>query len=166
MSKDKILLLDVDGVICPMGRPPEHEELLTIKAGWNRGYIRKDVASWLEAVARDYNIRWFTSWLGEANGINVMLKISSFPVVDVNAFNFNSELWQKWGAIKQFCKENRDVGIVVVDDDVPEDEKIREFNEEKPSNLRLFKPKDPMVGLSGAEMKQISKMMKCENGGA
>lgn len=157
MGRKKHILMDIDGVLCPFGQAEGEGEVYRIKAGWNSGYIRRDVALWLKNLERNHTVVWFTTWLSEANKINKMLGIAEFEVIDVNSHNFHGELWQKWGSLLKFCDDNKEDLVIVVDDDAPDDSKIRLMDKIKPSNLFIFKVKDPMRGLSYEEMQAIKE---------
>ena len=154
-----ILLLDVDGVICPIGSSLKAEKVIRVKSGWNSGYIKNGVVHWLKEISDKYQVIWFTSWLEDANKINELINIKKFRVIDVLNNQNNTRIWNKWGVLEALCNKNIDYQFIVIDDEAPEESDLEKCGVVKPSNLTLFKINNQMSGLCESDMKLLEKKL-------
>ena len=150
----KTLLLDIDGVICPLGLLLKSENYIKVSGGWNKGYIREKVVEWIRDIQQEFDVIWCSSWESETENITEKLGIKPFPYLGVNSGR-HSYHWYKLDEIEKNCVENPKREIICVDDAVDEQALL---NFEIPENLKFFKPANPLTGLSNTEMTDLSGM--------
>lgn len=145
-----MLLLDVDGVLCPF----EGSVPLTRRVG-PEGYRRVDLAGaheeylWisdsnaqhLRRLSRTFDIVWATGWSHNANRVIAPLhQLDELPVVELE---FSGEPTWKLPSIRAYVGEDRPV--VWVDDDLGEDARRWAQSRRGPTLLVTC---EPHVGLT------------------
>lgn len=147
----KVLLLDIDGVISPLGKLAEDESYVKITGGWNKAYLRIGVIEWIKLAQEKYELVWGSSWGNESRFITDSLNLTQAPYIQVinGKCNYN---WNKLDAIEQFCEQNPDKKIICVDDAATA-KSLEGFK--IPENITFIVPKNPLQGLSDDEMKML-----------
>lgn len=112
-----LLLLDVDGVLQPVGRsvPPGFQRLDGDHA---QVVLRLEHGTWLRDLAERFDLVWATTWAAAANpAIGVPLGLPPLPHVDLGILPRHGT--RKLGAVRDHVGDTRSVAWV--DDELYED---------------------------------------------
>jgi hypothetical protein len=111
-----LLLLDVDGVLFPMGGRADASQLPV--PGHEHLRYGVETAARLARLARDFRLVWATSWEHEANA--VVAPLFGLPPLPVIAFGDEARLGESWKlpAIRAFVGDRP---FAYVDDDIGRD---------------------------------------------
>ncbi len=147
--KKKIILLDIDGVLSPLGAI---DGLVTkINMDWAYLSIPDSLLSLLIKISK-HDVRWISTWGDLSNKINKKIEINVFPIVDIE--NNKSILWLKDVELIKFCKRNKRKDILIIDDEVHPDSEL--FNLR---NVTIVKP-NYLTGINTKEEADIRKWIK------
>lgn len=81
MAAEKILFLDIDGVLSPLGRVDD--PAFVIDHTWGKWILPEENIRFLYRVSSlgDLDVVWVSSWAEESNELNDFLGIEHFPVL-------------------------------------------------------------------------------------
>ena len=100
-----LLLLDVDGVLCPMGAGDGGDMVECSGADGGIRYARALPAR-LATLAKAFTLVWATSWGQEANDVLCpVFGLPPLPVIDFGELNFRVGQTYKLRAVRQFVRQ-------------------------------------------------------------
>ena len=167
-------LLDIDGVINPVGRKPPtniHKEWLeerVVAAGTGREFpikIAVPVIEFINEVHADdlVDIIWHTTWQHGANDISRIFGLPEFPVLDAPEFaawsHRTAQGWWKTPAVQRHL-DSTTAPTLWTDDDLD-----MGWHEEmsSPHGLTVIAP-DQYTGFTKKHLDQIENFLLHENG--
>ena len=148
--KNKIILMDIDGVIAPISRIDE--PFTTVTTPWSTFIIPNKILPFLSEIINKKGFYWSSSWGDLSNCIN-----SEFDIRDSQFLTFDdndSNMWLKEKTLVNFCNKNKKAHILIVDDELPSDSELHTL-----SNVEIITP-DPSFGLTKIECDKIEKWLK------
>lgn len=141
-----LLLLDVDGVICPMG-PGCGEELLEYQGPNYPVWFSAGTPRRLQGLAEVFTLVWATKWEGEANRLLApALGLPPLAFIRFPSSRGRPGRSHKLGAVKAFVQARP---FAWLDDEVGDD--MVSWAEERPTPT-LIRPIDPRVGLNNGDV--------------
>lgn len=145
---NKIILLDIDGVIAPIGHVEQDNILVNIH--WAHLVIPLDIIDFINEIPDEVKIVWASTWedLSLIVSENCNFNIQQFITFKRKRENE----WMKIKAIEEFVNANKKSEILFIDDDLSEDNGTLSSMK----NLTLLRP-DSNVGLSNADKKFIEE---------
>lgn len=144
---DKLILVDVDGVLNP-GRPsPDHETFqFQVAQGSFRVYLNPAQGQWLIDLAAetDAQLVWCTMWEHHAaNLIAPVLGLPEMPFVKIERFKLSS--WVSHDKAFSALNYAKDAKFAYFDDEYDIGECMDNFSEEGHNGLHVYV--DPVDGL-------------------
>ena len=150
----KLLLVDLDGCVAPMGAVPEENAPLIIAGDWATWQVSLNVQLWLESLPLDVEVRWASAWESYIEPVNAALG------TDFDHLEFESDSpsfeWFKLQTVRAIVESGKYSTIVWVDDDL---EESSEALAGKHSELHLVRP-DPTLGLTRSELAAIDVILR------
>lgn len=146
---NSILLLDIDGVISPLGRI-HNDDYVIVNNDYSTWNIPFNAVNLIRNSLDDgHNIIWASAWESVSNHINKELNLDSF---DYLTFDNDDALWFKFTSIKNFVKTiPQNIHIVWVDDEIPPE--VFEWADNQP-NITCIIP-NGLTGLSELDIESI-----------
>jgi hypothetical protein len=142
-----LLLLDVDGVLQPLGRsvPPGYQRFTSVTADV---VLNPAHGAWLTALSARFALTWATTWGPSANrAIGEVLGVSPLPHVELGELPRSGT--RKLGAVRRFVGGR---ACAWVDDELYEDAVA--WAEDRTAPTLLVRPA-PSVGLTAAHVEQL-----------
>lgn len=144
-----LILLDIDGVISPLGQV--YNPIL-IQHPYGTWAIPEHIILWLFKNYENYEIVWASTWEEESNFINRDLGIKDFNFIE---FTENNSIWFKFDSIKNFVSGQKNRTIILIDDETP-----TKTSDWCSNNLiNCIKP-NSIEGLTVNDLKTINKIIK------
>ena len=153
----KIILLDVDGVLLPMDKPSGWRKASTINVDGINYAIDKRMDTWLGELSQKADIYWATSWEYQALNFEKQLGFETKGVLEFHSIHNFDYRWYKLAAIEDFCEQEREADIMLVDDNVAkelveESEVVKSMMSE--NHFSILRP-DSKTGLTKSDIKKI-----------
>jgi hypothetical protein len=118
MPKKPLLLLDVDGVLCPIG-PGPGDKMRTLVVDEFAVIFSEQLPGRLSALSEKFVLLWATSWEHAANEhLAPVLGLPELPVISFAGLSARPGRTWKLSAVKRFIGEHP---IAWVDDDLGHD---------------------------------------------
>lgn len=150
MNEQKVILLDIDGVIAPVYSTDEEFHLIDIQ--WTRFTIPIRIAEFIKDISNVANTIWSSSWERDSHIISDKLNFNIDSHISFPESNGND--WFKINELKKFIEDNSDKQVMIIDDELCEF--LNEFSTY--NNLTIVCP-DDRVGLSSENMKTIERWL-------
>lgn len=117
--KNKIILMDIDGVVSPLGVVNESRKIIDI--GWSKLVIPKHIESFVKDLSDKHKVIWSSSW--EKDSL-VLSKKCGFNINEYLDFtkNLSNNEWFKIQSITEFCSNHTNSNIMLLDDEIEVDE--------------------------------------------
>lgn len=109
-----IVLLDVNGVIDPLGEHPSTHVI--VKRSWGNWLVPTKFPEYLQALQAVADVYWVSAWEEEANDVNDFFNLPHLPNVPFGARDMSSEWWKLYW-VRQAMQDWGDRAIVWVDDE-------------------------------------------------
>lgn len=150
MSLRKIILLDIDGVIAPIG--PTHTDNRSIKAPYGVQWeipaaTAKTLQKW--AAEKETQVVWISAWEDDSNIINQHLHLPPFPFLKITSCDGN-----KVPDIVHYClTANLPTGVelFIVDDELTQHDQAQLQRSLTQYRHRIIIP-DSKTGLSNEQL--------------
>jgi hypothetical protein len=131
-----LLLVDVDGVVCPyadeLADPAEHGLALTT-VGYARAWFSDRIADRLERLGTSFQLVWCTAWEDQAaEFLAPLLRMPGIPVIHFDEPAADEDGHWKWPAIEAFA---RDRPFAWIDDELGCDDYARARRHPAPALL-------------------------------
>lgn len=146
---EKIILLDIDGVIAPVFSVDYDCHLVDIQ--WTKFMIPERIANFIRDISNLVTVTWASSWEESSYAVSQEL---NFNIAKHLTFQSISNDWFKIEGYKKFIEINQDKEILIIDDE------ICEFisNFELYKNLEIICP-DDRIGLSDKDMNKVQNWL-------
>ena len=148
-----LLLVDVDGVVCPyadeLADPAAHGlELTTV--GYARAWFSDRIAERLQRLSTSFQLIWCTAWEDQAaTFLAPLLRIPGLPVIHFDEPAADEDGHWKWPAIEAFA---RDRPFAWIDDELGRDDYARAARHPAPTLLVRI---DGTCGLEEVHVEQL-----------
>ena len=141
---DKIVLLDIDGVLSPYNKLKDN--FFSVVIGERHVIEVPNTMIPLLTKMKENTLIWESTWGKESNALlnKLGLSNSKYFTYPKTHTNFNNNIWLKEPSISYFVKTHPDEMILLIDDDVPNNSKLYEFK-----NLTIIKP-NPKFGINNS----------------
>lgn len=155
----KIILLDIDGVLAPLGRVNEEFTVVNLD-GWSIVAIPNNNIDFIKNISRLVEIVWSSSWENTSNNICDKANLANFSFLQFH--NTQQNHWNKLSALVEFIEKNYDVDILILDDDI--DLRSRQILN-KYDNVSIVDI-EPVYGLTIKDKADVLKWIKeCKRDG-
>jgi hypothetical protein len=130
-----LLLLDVDGVVCPYGgelADPEEAGLRQVSVGYRPVWLSPQVGGHLERLRRSFQLVWCTAW--EDDAAEFLAPFLGLPALPVMHFDepAAADCHWKWPAIEAFVGDRP---FAWLDDEIRRDDLARAERRSVPTLL-------------------------------
>lgn len=143
---DPLLLLDIDGVVCPMG-PGCGEELLELQGPDYPVWISAGTPLRLRELAEVFTLVWATNWEGEANRfLAPALSLPPLTYIPFSQLPGRRGHSYKLRAVQGFAESS---ALAWLDDEVGEDMVAWATKRRVPTLIRSI---DPRVGMDDGDV--------------
>lgn len=146
----KIILLDIDGVLAPLGKV-EDDFIIVDLDGWSTIAIPNENIEFLKYINENVNIFWSSSWENISNNICKLINMKFLDYLCIG--NDYHEIWNKLPAMIEFIEGNPINEILIVDDEIDTNSKNILCNYK---NVKVFQV-NPISGLTTKDKKSICK---------
>lgn len=144
-----LILLDIDGVISPLGQVYNP---IVIQHPYGSWAIPEHIILWLFKNYENYEIIWASTWEEDSNLINRDLGIKDFNFIN---FTENSNIWFKFESIKNLVSKQTNRTVILIDDEIPK--KVSDWCAK--NLINCVKP-DSVEGLTTNDLKTIDKIIE------
>jgi hypothetical protein len=152
-----LLLVDVDGVVCPYAdelADPAAEGLEAAMIGYTRAWFSERIAARLLQLGESFQLVWCTAWEDHAaEYIAPFLGMPAFPVIRFGEPSPEEGHW-KWPAIEAFVRERP---FAWIDDEIGRDDFARAERHSAPALLVWI---EGTRGLRDAHVEQLEAFAK------
>ena len=143
-----LILLDIDGVISPLGQVYNP---IVIQHPYGSWAIPEHIL-WLFKNYENYEIIWASTWEEDSNLINRDLGIKDFNFIN---FTENSNIWFRFESIKNLVSKQTNRTVILIDDEIPK--KVSDWCAK--NSINCIKP-DSVEGLTANDLKTIDKIIE------
>lgn len=144
----KIILLDIDGVLSPLGRLNDEYVIIDLD-GWSTIAIPHNNIEFIKTVNEKVKIVWSSSWEDISNNVCDKIDLPHFSFLQF--YNTQQKHWNKLPSIVKFIEQNCDADILIIDDEVDTNAK-EVLNKYK--NITIIDI-EPICGLSKIDKDRI-----------
>jgi hypothetical protein len=149
-----LLLIDVDGVVCPYADElvdPAAAGLEQATVGYSRVWLSRDIAEHLQLLGESFQLVWCTAW--EDHAAEFLAPFLGLPVMPVIRFDepIMEECHWKWPAIEAFAGDR---AFAWIDDEIGRDDLARARKSSVPTLLVRV---EGTHGLDEAHVEQLER---------
>jgi hypothetical protein len=149
-----LLLIDVDGVVCPYADElvdPAAAGLEQATVGYSRVWLSRDIAEYLQRLGESFQLIWCTAW--EDHAAEFLAPFLGLPVMPVIRFDepIMEECHWKWPAIEAFAGDR---AFAWIDDEIGRDDLARARKRSVPALLVRV---EGTHGLDEAHVEQLER---------
>lgn len=149
--RNKIILLDIDGVLSPL--TIVDEKTFTVKIGDDHIIeIPERLINFIKEIKK-HTVIWESTWGKYSNDLFKLLNLSDSKYLTYPHTNFNNGIWLKEPAVSYFAKTHPDDSILLLDDDVPSNSKLNDL-----SNLTILVT-NSKLGITSNDEKTINNWL-------
>lgn len=147
------MLLDIDGVISPLGGAGKHDDYLVYSIDWATWRIPNIVVNFLKEISNKVEFVGSSTWERDASGLfrDMGLKVSLY----VSFEESEDPAWQKSTGLKRFVNAYPERKMIILDDQFPQD--FIDFAAR--TKHATIVPIDGVLGLTEANMAQIRELL-------
>jgi hypothetical protein len=147
-----LLLLDVDGVVCPYGdelADPQVAGLRQVSVGYRPAWLSSEVGGHLKRLGKAFQLVWCTAW--EDDAAEFLAPILRLPALPVMHFDepVGADCHWKWPAIEAYVGHRP---FAWLDDEIRRDDLARAARRPVPT---LLVQVEGTHGLQGAHVAQL-----------
>lgn len=146
LTVKKEVLLDIDGVLHPLGRVAEPGRIVNFQ-GWQSTYIPERLDSIVHYMLTR-RTKWISTWENISNEISKSYNLPSLEYLVLGAYKENAS-WLKESAILDYVNSKKFTKFLIIDDELPEDSALRSHG-----RVKIIVP-DGLLGLSEDEIALI-----------
>lgn len=144
----KEVLLDIDGVIHPLGSVSEPGRLIDFQ-GWQSTYIPERLDSIVHYMLTR-RTKWISTWEEISNEVSKSYNLPSLEHIVLGAYKEHAS-WLKESALLDYVNSKKFTKFLIIDDELPSDSALRSHG-----RVEFFVP-DGLRGLSEEEITLIKK---------
>lgn len=151
---NKVILLDIDGVIAPLGRIEKDDYSIIDLDGWSTIAVPNENLIFIKDLKKLIEIIWSSSWEKTSNKICEKANLENFNYLKFP--NTQQDYWNKLPVIIEFINNNVSKEILLLDDEIDSYSYNLINQYENVSIINI----EPIQGLTEANKKKVFEWIK------